>query len=649
MSLIVAGSPLLLAFALPPEAEAWGTITVAAAAPQRVLPPDVELSEDALVERQPRSAAEALEGLAGVSARTNSRGETIARVRGAEERQTQVFLDGAPLAVPWDGRADLGIVPAGLIGVVRVVKGAAPIEFGANAVAGAVDFQTRSGGPRNLRLAASAGTLGFGDATAVATLPLGAFDFTFAAAAVTRDAEPVADPDALPFSETAGDGRLNTALVSATLFAAARWQNDAVSVRAYLLHLDASRGIAPESDRDPAEATVRYWRYPAVAQTQASVTASADLAQGMSVKLVAWRQWFGQRIEQFASADFDRVVGGQRDWDDTTGGRLLLAGGLGAAGFRIVATAQTSRHAQIDSRPDAGPGPRLVFRQNLYTLGGELDAPVGPMRATFGIAYDRSTNPLTGDKPAQPAKDALALSAALRAPLADGLGLTLSAGRRSRFPSARELFGEALGRFVPNPQLRPEQAWLADAELRFTRPGVTLAVNPFLVRSEDTIAQQVVTVGGRRLRQRINLEGATSFGLDVTGTFDLAPTLELELAASLLDARADRGTAPFRRLPQRPQSELFAALDWMITDAVELRAEARRVGEAVDLAADGSVAHLAPGTEFNVRMRWGVATIGDGGRLSLVGSVDNLANDVITPQLGLPLPGRTFRIGFQLS
>jgi len=649
VSLLIAGSPLLLAFALPPEAEAWGTITVAAAAPQRVLPPDVELSEDALVERQPRSAAEVLEGLAGVSARTNSRGETIARVRGSEERQTQVFLDGAPLAVPWDGRADLGIVPAGLIGVVRVVKGAAPIEFGANAVAGAVDFQTRSGGPRNLRLAASAGTLGFADASAVATLPVGAVDLTFAAAAVTRDAEAVADPDALPFSEPPGGGRLNTALDSATLFAAARWQNEALSVRAYLLHLDASRGIAPESDRDPMEATVRFWRYPEVEQTQASLTASADLPQDVSVKLVAWRQWFGQRIAQFDSAAFDRQLGGQRDRDDTTGGRLLLAGGLGAAGFRLVATAQTSRHAQIDSRAETGPGPRLVFRQNLYTLGGEVDVPVGGARATLGLAYDRSTNPRTGDKPAQPDKDALALSAALRAPIGEGLGLTLSAGRRSRFPSARELFGEALGRFVPNPALQPEQAWLADAELRLQRPGVALAVNPFLVRSEATIAQQVVTVGGRRLRQRINLEGATSYGIDVTGAFDLTPRLELELAASLLEARADRGSAPFRRLPQRPDSELFGALDWQVTDALELRAEARRVGEAVDLAADGSIARLAPGTEVNLRMRWDVATIGAETRLSLIGSVDNVADAVITPQLGLPLPGRTFRIGFQLS
>lgn len=74
----------------------------------RVQPPVVTLGPDALIDRQPRSIADALRGLPGVSVRPNSRGEVVSRVRGAEERQTQVFLDGAPLTVPWDGRINWG-------------------------------------------------------------------------------------------------------------------------------------------------------------------------------------------------------------------------------------------------------------------------------------------------------------------------------------------------------------------------------------------------------------------------------------------------------------------------------------------------------------------------------------------------------------
>ena len=82
---------------------------------------------------------------------------------------------------------------------------------------------------------------------------------------------------------------------------------------------------------------------------------------------------------------------------------------------------------------------------------------------------------------------------------------------------------------------------------------------------------------------------------------------------------------------------------------LSLRAEFRRVGPAVDLDADGSKARLNPGNEINLRGRWQVAQLWRGSKVALTGSVDNLTDDVITPQLGLPLPGRSFRLGLQLN
>ncbi len=79
-----------------------------------------------------------------------------------------------------------------------------------------------------------------------------------------------------------------------------------------------------------------------------------------------------------------------------------------------------------------------------------------------------------------------------------------------------------------------------------------------------------------------------------------------------------------------------------------MRAELRRIGPAVDLAPDGSRARLAPGNEVNLRARWNVAEF-VGTRLALTASVDNLTDDVVTPQLGLPQAGRAFRFGVQIN
>lgn len=639
---------MLLAL-LPPAQEQWDTITVTAEpGPARVLSPSVTAEEEQLLERQPRGAGDTLRFLPGVSVRPNSRGETIARVRGSEERQTQVFLDGAPLSVPWDGRVDISVIPAGLIGAVKVTKGAVPIEYGTNAVAGAVDFETRSGGERNFRAQASAGSFGFADGSVVATLPAGGVDLTLAAAGLTRDAEPVADLSALPFSQPRSDRRVNTDLDTGTLYAAARTTAGPIELRAYVLHVESRKGIAPESDRNPAVDAPRYWRYPDKDLTQVALAGSYRY-DGGSAKLVVWKQWFDQRILQFRDVTYASIRAIEDNDDSTQGGRFVLTQELAPVTLRLVGVAQTSRHYQRDTALPAAPGPRLTYRQNSYTLGGEADVALGAGVATVGLGYDRSTNPRTGDKPAQPGKDAVAFSAAYQLPLTDQLSVAVSGGRRNRFPSARELFGDALGRFLPNPDLQPERVWLVDAEIAYATPDLSVTLNPFFQRSDGTIAQRVVRVGGVNRRQRFNLEGSRSYGVDAALFARVAPALDLGLVGTALRARADAGSTPFRRLVQRPSFEVQTALTWRPFAPLSLRGEYRHVGSAVDLAPDGTKARLAAGDELNFRARWDAFTLRGGSHVYLTGSVDNVTDDVITPQLGLPLPGRSFRIGVQIG
>ncbi len=618
------------------------TVTAPAAA-DRVLPPQQIITADSLVDRQPRSLADVLRGIAGVSVRANSRGETVARIRGAEERQTQVFLDGAPLGVPWDGRVDLGLLPAGLLGEARVLKGAAPIEYGVNAVAGVVDFQTRQSAQGSFAHL-EAGSLGSGSGSLVLAERLGGLEVTLAAGGITRDAEPLAGP--LPFSQTSPRRRTNSDLDAASLFAALGTSLGDLDLRASLLHLSAERGIAPESDR-PAEAGARFWRYPDIALTQATLNAALALGGDAELRAVGWRQSFSQTIEQYRSATYAALARVQDDEDETLGARLVLAHRAGPLQLRWAASAQSSTHVQRDtSLPAATTGPALKYRQTLYSAGFEADARLAPgVRATLGASYDAAETPLSGDKPAQPSRGAGAASAALGVDLGDGSVLTLSGGRRTRFASARELFGEALGRFALNPDLRPEQAWLADAEWRWARPGLALTLNPFFIRSHDTLAQRVLPDGRR---QRFNLSGATSFGIDARMAHDLSDTLRLELSGTWLRARADAASAGVQRLPQRPSFEALAVLDWNVPGQFDLRAELRGVGQAIDLDAAGRSVELPAAAEIAVRAAVPVAKLGSR-HLLLTLAVDNLTDAQIFPQAGLPLPGRVWRLGLRFD
>lgn len=623
--------PVQTGLRLPEEA----LITVTApAGPGRVLTPIVGLSGEALLDRQPRSVADALRGLPGVSVRTNSRGETVARVRGSDERQTLVFLDGAPLAVPWDGRVDIGLIPAGLIGGLSVRKGAGAIEYGANAVAGVVDLTTRQEGGVAV---AQAGPYALKNLSAAGVVPLGGLSLTLAATHQAQGALPVARRSALPFNQPASDRRTNTDLAATSLFAGLGGMAGALEWRVSVLNIDARRGIAPESDRDPASA--RYWRTPDWNLTQAQVALELPVGAA-TARAVGWRQWFGQTIEAYRDVTYAALRSREIDEDNTVGGRFTLSHPLGPTSLRWSLSGQVSDHLQTDIAipPGTQPAP-LLYRQSLTSGGVEADVPLGAARLTLGLGLDRSANPRTGDKPVQPARQAATFSAALALKPADGVSLTVSGGRRNRFPSARELFGEALGRFLPNPALLPEQAWLADAEIGWRAGPFTLTLTPFWQRVEGAIGQRIVRANGVNLRQRFNQAPATSFGVDAAMQVPLADGLTLELTGTALDA-----SAAGQPLLQRPAHEAMLALDWAPREAFDVRAELRRIGPARDLAPDGTLARLAPATEINLRARVPVLRLGQV-PVSVTAAIDNLTNAVILPQLGLPQPGRSVRIG----
>ena len=620
---------------LPEEA----LITVTAPAGRgRVTTPVVGLTGEALLDRQPRSVADALRGLPGVSVRTNSRGETVARVRGSDERQTLVFLDGAPLAVPWDGRVDIGLIPAGLLGGLSVRKGAGAIEYGANAVAGVVDLTTRQEGGVAV---AQAGPHALKNLSAAGVVPLGGLSLTLAAAHQAQAALPVARLGALPFNQPASDRRLNTDLAATSLFAGLGGTAGALEWRASVLNIDARRGIAPESDRNPGSA--RFWRYADWNLTQAQIALELPIGPA-TARAVGWRQWFGQEIESYRDASYAALGGREIDEDDTVGGRFTLSHKLGPATLRWSLSGHLSDHHQTDVAIPPGTRPAaLLYRQSLASGGVEADMPLGNTRLTLGLGLDRSANPRTGHKPAQPARQAATFSAALALKPADRVSLTISGGRRNRFPSARELFGETLGRFLPNPALLPEQAWLADAELGWRAGRFTLTLTPFWQRVEGSIGQRIVRTNGVNLRQRFNQAPATSIGIDAAMQVPLADGLTLELTGTALDA-----SSAGQPLLQRPAQEAMLALDWApksgLGEAFDLRAELRRIGPARDLADDGTLARLAPATEFNLRARVPVLRLGKA-QVSATAAIDNLTNAVILPQLGLPQPGRSIRIG----
>ncbi len=634
-------------------------VITAAPSEDRVSPTSRVLSFEDLSEIQPVATADVFRSITGVSLRTNSRGDSVVRIRGAEERQTLIFLDGAPLATPWDGRADLALLPAGLINSVEITRGVVPIEYGANAVAGAVDLYTRVPGEgSSLSAQLQHGSNDLSNLSAIASAGLdNGWSFVGGVARVARDAERIADRSSIPFDPSPSRERTNTDLAGTSAYFATALATDSAFFRAAVLHADVERGVAAQGDIDPAVTSPRFWRTPEWQLTQATVNAGLDLGPRVDLRFTGWQQWFAQTIDSYTDYSYSNLDERETGDDDTIGGRLVLSFTLDPLTLRLVSTAQDSTHDQQEFTTSTGAArdlvgdPVLNYRQRLTTLGLEADMRLSnTLTTTVGVARDRASTPDTGDKPAQASLSATGWSAGLNWTPTDNTTASLTIGERSRFPTMRELYGAALGRFLLNPDLKPERSLLTDLTVEHrVSDALTFDVALWVNDSDDTLSQRSVVVDGERRRQRYNTNGTFTVGVEAAGTYYFTDDLRLELSGAWQDAEAERDANGERpELLQRPDRQLNAALDWQATPRLDMRAEIIHSGSAFDLDDEGRLTQLPSSTSANLR---GFFDVGRwrGFDIQLTASVDNLTDELVLPQLGLPAPGRTIRVGVRIQ
>ncbi|MBI2614554.1 MAG: TonB-dependent receptor plug domain-containing protein [Gemmatimonadetes bacterium] len=389
---------------------------------------------------------------------TNSRGETLVYLRNAGERQVAAFLDGALLNVPWDNRVDLSLVPASMIAGVSVVQGVPPVEYGTNVLGGAVNLTSPSWGDasEHVEIGVTAGTGSQLQGSLAARGSSGPWTYAAAFGHSTRDGLPLPAAANLPFSQPDPDLRTNTdARITNASGRLVHQFAGGTEVGLSVFHLDAEKGVAPEGHKDPAVSNVRFWRYPVWRNTMGILSARGTLGAAAIWKGAAWMNRFRQTIDSYASVSYDSLESREEDHDLTVGGRLVAQRGIGSSAFKLALNGLTSTHKQRDldleprGQPVAGqPFSQLTYQQVVLSTGAEYEVdPIERLDLTLGASFDAMFAPSTGDKPSiDPFTDySVTLGAGYR--IDGGWQLRLGAGRKSRFPTMRELFGEALNRF----------------------------------------------------------------------------------------------------------------------------------------------------------------------------------------------------------
>ena len=414
----------------------------------------------------------------------------------------------------------------------------------------------------------------------------------------------------------------------------------------------SERGVAPEAHVEEP----RLWRYPSqnrLVSAFSGGTGQRHTPWGEGDLEVTFGLDLGSTdIQQFADPAFADITETESSDDLTFTARLMGDHSLGqGAELRSAITYADVRHGEVLDGAEKND-----YRQRLWSFGSEAEWRFGDLmgtqgsRFTLGAAIDGADTPETGGKPTLGTlwdwggRVGFTTLAGIENLLVHG-----AASRRTRFPALRELYSGALGRFVANPDLRPEVLMAGEMGLTFQGDRVGLQGVVFHQRLKDGIVRSSVSTPEGKKYKRINQDQVRSTGLELLGSGSLGPAA---LSGDLTLQRVRGITPEGSEVKLEYEPVVAGKLSAMVPLPLQLDAgaTARFMGEQYcenpEMGGlqpfDGSRhLDLSLGRVFQLRP-------GALGRVEAAVNLDNVTDAVVWDQCGLPQPGRTLRLQLRL-
>ncbi len=584
-----------------------------------------------------------------INLRTNSRGETLASLRGSGDRQLALFWNDIPINVPWDNRFDLSLLPSAGISSIEVRTGATALSFGANTAGGIINVKTAPDGSSQLGTQIGNGGLHAVDGAFLFEIS----EFKQNVAFNHLEREGLKSPGNLAQFSFDADGLITNTDRNATNFSARSevgWDN--VRLGFSLLWSETEFGVAPEQGPriDPQDA--RYWRFPNSDHSLIAVDAEFSVAQSLLANVAVWTQQFDQTIQSFTNASFQELNETQTDENRTYGGRAQLSH-KGAASLTLFSVSgHWSQHDETNQLMNGQVAALDRFTHLQLSVSGDHTHQLSETTSvSVGLGYDLLDPGNTAGRGPGSHFDGLNASLNVSVLAANGWQYRLGMARKVRLPTMRELFGEALGRFVLNPNLVPEKSWIFELSAHYAWRKGSFVLTPFWTETNDTIDQTRISDAGEFLRQRVNLRGSRHFGVETRADIELSPVLQLEGYAtwSRNRTKADSVANATRRryLSDRPNWLARVEARYQLGTRTTFGLNVVYRGAAKSEADNGEFLDLSPAAAINLSARHTLFGAQNGSNVELFAQVDNLTDEFIEPQLGLPDAGRTWKLGLR--
>jgi len=523
------------------------------------------------------NVSEALDRLPSTISALGGRGERIVSLRGFDQRQILVTIDGAPIQVPYDGQLDLGKFPLGLVDHVTVIKGSGSLLFGPNGLGGAIDIATRRPGEGpTLALSSEAAPFFAHRLSGVASGRHGPVGLLGGAAFENVRYFPMSDSFAPTYNEDGGR-RDNADRRSVTVMGKARWEvDDRNELHATAWHLDGRFGVPPGVH----DLTRRFWRW-SDWHVNSYAVAHGYRGERLTTDETLYVSLVGNTLDSYDSASYssqDLPASGTSTYDDRTlGGNARLAYRFACGDRCVTARGWVGAKKDWHSAQASVSAPWVDVDTTTLTAAGQLDGPLGNQLSWLvGTQLDAE---LPGSAPGSVQPEAamgLGPMAAITWQPHAMVDVTASGAQRTRFPTLKERFSSAFGNLEPNPSLAPEQAmnFALDATVRPVRT-VRIDAGAFESEVRDLVVQ--VPLDSQTLQWQ-NTGRARIYGVELALQARLASWLEVWGGWAAMKTRRLDKAAPEDVVPYRPDQKATVAVTFLPESRVALTVVGRYVG-----------------------------------------------------------------------
>jgi len=583
---------------------------------------------------------------------TNSRGETIFSYRGSRERQINFYLDGALLSVPWDGRADLNMISPSIIGRLEFVP--STTIYGANNLMGIVSISTYErtndgfggsvrtqigdGGMKNIELANEG--------------KINNFSYTAVANWLETDGKIAAKDNVYELDS------YNSALIPNSFTNQKNFYgktvfrpNDFLAIGASANYIKYSKGVIPEQHRlDRA----RFWKYNDNERLLLTLNSNifTDSKHKNTVRFTYWFDNFTQNIDQFTNIHYDTKNATEDSKDYTHGFRIIDVYNFSTQNsITFAANALMTQHnEQIDTYENGTVTETAIneYSQNTFSLSAEYNHILWELFSfKFGTQFDHWITPKTGVWTEAEGRNnnAFGVIGGVNYLLRDNNILFFNFSRKTRFPSLRESYSAALGKFKVNPDLSPEKNLFFEVGSSINQfKNLFLKTTLFANFYEDMIVRTFDLETG--LEMRDNIASAKIYGLELVVGGDLSRCFKFDANFSYMYSEGKNDNEFIKHLDYQPDF-LSGLTLYFVPNPIGFKAqlEVDFVGKQYALLSSDIYEKLVSTCFLNFRLSYDFL-ISDDIFVEIYVRLNNIFDEYRQVRLGIPAAGRTVLGGF---